>query len=269
MPSESGYNARMKLITSAQNEQLKHLAKLLSQSKARRQCGQTVLEGVHLLQSYLESGGKPVQVYLPQSKAGHQEIRRIVGQLPAGLITWVGNEALAKITSLSDSDDVMALIDIPHEQAWPKQGDCVVLECVQDPGNAGTVIRSAAACAVPHVIFSQDSADVWSPKVLRAGMGAHFLLNIHSRVPMSQWLDDYQDRVWATALGGGNQLNLYEMDLRRPAAWVFGNEGSGISAETSAKVSATVKIPMSGQTESLNVAMAATVCLFEQMRQRM
>ncbi|WP_416192740.1 TrmH family RNA methyltransferase [Neisseria sp. CCUG12390] len=259
----------MKLITSAQNEQLKHLARLLSQSKARREYGQTVLEGVHLLQSYLESGGKPVQVYLPESKANHQEIRRITGKLPVSLMTWVGNEALAKITSLNDSDDVMTLIDIPHEQVWPKQGDCVVLECVQDPGNVGTVIRSAAACGMPHLILSQDSADVWSPKVLRAGMGAHFLLKIHSRVPMAQWLDEYQGSVWATALGGRNPFNLYEMDLRRPAAWVFGNEGSGISAETLAKVSATVKIPMSGQTESLNVAMAATVCLFEQMRQRM
>lgn len=258
----------MKLITSAQNEQLKHLSKLLSQSKARRQCGQTVLEGVHLLQSYLEAGGKPEQVYLPESKANHQEIRSIVGQLPVSLMTWVSNEALAKITSLTDSDDVMTLIDIPQEQNWPRQGDCVVLECVQDPGNVGTIIRSAAACAMPHLILSQDSADVWSPKVLRAGMGAHFLLNIHSRVPMGQWLAEYQDTVWATALGNHNNFNLYDMNLRTPAAWVFGNEGNGISAEVLEKVSASVKIPMLGQTESLNVAMAATICLFEQMRQR-
>ncbi len=259
----------MKLITSTQNEQLKHLAKLLSQSKARRQYGQTVLEGVHLLQSYLEAGGKPVQVYLPESKANHHEIRRLVEVIPVNLITWVSNEALSKITSLTDSDDVMTLIDIPHEQTWPKQGDCVVLECVQDPGNAGTIIRSAAACAVPHLILSQDSADVWSPKVLRAAMGAHFLLNIHSRVPMMQWLAEYQDTVWATALSEHNNFNLYDMNLRQPAAWVFGNEGSGVSAEVLEKVSASVKIPMLGQTESLNVAMAATVCLFEQMRQRM
>lgn len=268
MPSESSYNARMKLITSAQNEQLKHLAKLLSQSKARRQCGQTVLEGVHLLQSYLEAGGSPVQVYLPESKAGHDEISRIVEKIPPNLITWVSNGALSKITSLTDSDDVMALIDIPRGQPWPKQGDCVVLECVQDPGNVGTIIRSAAACAIPHLILSQDSADVWSPKVLRAAMGAHFLLNIHSRVPVAQWLAEYQDKVWATALGGHNNLNLYDMNLYQPAAWVFGNEGSGVSAQILEKVTSGVKIPMPGQTESLNVAMAATVCLFEQIRQR-
>ncbi len=259
----------MKLITSARNEQLKHLAKLLSQSKARRQSRQTVLEGVHLLQSYLEAGGKPVQVYLPESKANHHEIRRLIEEIPVNLMTWVSNEALSKITSLTDSDDVMTLIDIPHEQAWPKQGDCVVLECVQDPGNVGTIIRNAAACAIPHLILSQDCADVWSPKVLRAGMGAHFLLNIHSRVPMMQWLGEFQDTVWATALSEHNNFNLYDMSLRQPAAWVFGNEGSGVSAEVLEKVNASVKIPMLGRTESLNVAMAATVCLFEQMRQRM
>lgn len=99
-------------------------------------------------------------------------------------------------------------------------------------------------------------------------MGAHFLLNIHSRVPMMQWLAEYQDTVWATALSEHNNFNLYDMNLRQPAAWVFGNEGSGVSAEVLEKVSASVKIPMLGQTESLNVAMAATICLFEQMRQR-
>ncbi|PSJ81448.1 TrmH family RNA methyltransferase [Neisseria iguanae] len=259
----------MKLITSAQNEQLKHLSKLLSQSKVRRQCRQTVLEGMHLLQSYLESGGKPVRVYLPESKANHHEIRQIVGQIPVGLTTWVSDEALSKITSLTDSDDVMTLIDIPHEQAWPQQGDCVVLQCVQDPGNVGTIIRSAAACGMPHLILSQESADVWSPKVLRAGMGAHFLLKIYSRVPMARWLAGYQDTVLATALGEHNNFNLYEINLCEPAAWIFGNEGSGVSTEVLEKVSAGVKIPMQGQTESLNVAMAATICLFEQMRQRM
>lgn len=133
---------------------------------------------------------------------------------------------------------------------------------------------SAPSSAAPPLvlcrieILSQDSADVWSPKVLRAAMGAHFLLNIHSRVPMMQWLAEYQDTVWATALSEHNNFNLYDMNLRQPAAWVFGNEGSGVSAEVLEKVSASVKIPMLGQTESLNVAMAATICLFEQMRQR-
>ena len=86
----------MKLITSAQNEQLKHLFRLLTQAKARRESGETVLEGVHLLQTYLQSGGTPKQVYLPEKKQQHIEIQEITAQLDEGLITWVGNEALSK-----------------------------------------------------------------------------------------------------------------------------------------------------------------------------
>ena len=101
-----------------------------------------------------------------------------------------------------------------------------------------------------------------------AGMGAHFLLDIYSRVSLLQWLDTYQDKIWATALDGRNPSDLYQLDLNAPCAWVFGNEGSGVSREILEKVDGSVRIPMLGQTESLNVAMAATVCLFEQMRQR-
>ena len=93
----------MKLITSAQNEQLKHLFRLLTQAKARRESGETVLEGVHLLQTYLQSGGTPKQVYLPEKKQQHPEIQEITAQLDEGLITWVGNEALSKARPKSAS----------------------------------------------------------------------------------------------------------------------------------------------------------------------
>ena len=141
------------------------------------------------------------------------------------------------------------------------------MERIQDPGNAGTILRSAAAAGVKQIVCGNDSVDIWSPKVLRAGMGAHFLLSIFSRVELSAWMETYQHQIWATALGGRN-IGLYEMDLSQPCAWVFGNEGSGVSETVKEKADACVKIPMLGQTESLNVAMAATVCLFEQMRQR-
>ena len=144
----------------------------------------------------------------------------------------------------------------------------MVLERVQDPGNVGTILRSAAASGVGQIVLNADSADAWSPKVLRAGMGAHFLLRIHSRVDLAQWRSGYQEKLWVTALSGRPQ-NLYKMALAEPAAWLFGNEGSGVSAAALALADGSVHIPMAGATESLNVAMAATVCLFEQMRQRM
>ncbi|MDO5640513.1 MAG: RNA methyltransferase [Neisseria sp.] len=259
----------MKTITSAHNEQLKHLAKLLSQAKARREHKQTVLEGVHLLQTYLQAGYLPQQVYVPESKAGQAEIRDLVSQLPQDSVTLVSHAALAKITSLAEAEEIMALVGIPQPGDLPQAGDCVVLERVQDPGNVGTILRSAAASGVGHIVLSGDSADVWAPKVLRAGMGAHFLLKLHGRADLPQWRAGYGGKVWATALADCNNHSLYALDLREPAAWIFGNEGSGVSEALLAGVSGTVKIPMSGATESLNVAMAATVCLFEQMRQRL
>ena len=138
----------MKRITSAHNEPLKHLARLLSQARARREHGQTVLEGVHLVQTCLQHGLMPQQVYLPESRLHQPEIQALLAQLPEHLITLAANEALAKITSLSEGEDVMALLAIPEAGALPVGGDCVVLERVQDPGNVGTILRSAAAYIV-------------------------------------------------------------------------------------------------------------------------
>lgn len=266
---ENGYIMQpMKLITSAQNDRLKYLSKLLSQAKARRASGQTVLEGVHLLQAYLQAGSTPVQVYIPESKLQQREILALIAALPEQAVTSVANAALSRITSLSEADDIMTLINIPAQDAWPVNGDCVVLDRIQDPGNVGTVMRSTAAAGVGCLVVGIGSADVWSPKVLRAAMGAHFLLKIHTEVRLAQWISSYRDKVWATALHHQNNHNLYNLDLHQSAAWIFGNEGSGVDDNILDQVSGCVRIPMAGKTESLNVAMAATVCLFEQMRQR-
>ncbi|STZ75978.1 TrmH family RNA methyltransferase [Bergeriella denitrificans] len=259
----------MKMITSAHNGQLKHLAKLLGSARARRESGQTVLEGIHLLKTYLETGRQPLQVYLPEKQAQHTELQAAIAALPEERLTLIADGALSKITSLTEAEEVMTLIEIPAETPPPQEGDCVLLERVQDPGNVGTIIRSAAAAGIRKLLLTQDCADIWSPKVLRAGMGAHFLLDISTRVPAREWAAAYRHPVYATALSAQRNSGLYELDLRAPAAWIFGNEGSGVSAETLAAADCAVKIPMLGQTESLNVAMAATVCLFEQMRQRL
>ena len=129
--------------------------------------------------------------------------------------------------------------------------------------------ESAAACGIRRIILGEDSVDVWSPKVLRAGMGAHFLLELYPRTDLAAWRENYRGVVRATALGGVNNRSLYELDLRGDSAWLFGNEGSGVSEAMLQAADGTVHIPMPGATESLNVAMAATVCLFEQMRQRL
>lgn len=258
----------MKHISSTNNEHTRHLHRLLSQGKFRRQYAQTVLEGVHLLQVFLQSGRKPVGVYIPEGKMPSEEVRRLRAVVPEGKVFSVSDGILKKISSLTCADDVLALIDIPDAGALPAGGDCVVLDGVQDPGNVGTVLRSAAAAGVGTVVLGRGCADAWSPKVLRAGMGAHFLSGIYPQADLEIWLARYKGRVFATALREEKQAVLYGEDLCGPTAWVFGNEGAGVGKAVLDRADKCVRIPMHDATESLNVAMAATICLFEQMRQR-
>lgn len=257
----------MKRIASVHNEQIKRLAKLVSSAKERRSSRQTVLEGVHLLDACLKSDRMPRQVYIPEHRLDKPEIQALLARINESRAVVVDGAVLAKITSLSAGEDVMALLDLPEETVLPGNGDCVVLEGVQDPGNVGTILRSAAAAGVRQIVLDPNCAEVWSPKVLRSAMGAHFLLELHPRADLVLWRSLYADPVWATALGGKNH-GLYSLDLSKPCAWVFGNEGCGVSELMQQAADGTVRIPMAGGTESLNVAMAATVCLFEQLRQR-
>jgi hypothetical protein len=259
----------MPTIQSPQNPQLKHLAKILTAAKQRREHQQAALEGAHLLAAYLDAGNTPQQVYIPEPKFRQPETAALMARLPENRITLVAPYLLQKISSLDHADDLISLIALPCP-APPPDGDCIVLDAVQDAGNVGTVLRSAAAAGIRHVVLGAGCADAYSPKVLRAGMGAHFALTLHERVDLRDWLAaGYPHRTLATALTEHNNFSLYELDLRPPSAWIFGNEGSGVSPDILAAADATIKIPMQGAVESLNIAQAATICLFEQMRQRL
>lgn len=258
----------MKYIQSSKNEQLKYLNKLLLSAKTRHQHHLCALEGIHLLKSYLQQGLMPKQIFIPESRSTHPELQAIIHTLPSDLITFVGHDHLSKISTLNDSHDIISEIAIPQYASVPIQGDCIILERIQDPGNVGTILRSAAAANIKHIILSNDCADVWSPKVLRAGMGAHFNLNIYTNIDLISWCANYKGQILATTLTTTCCFSLYEMNLQSPQAWLFGNEGNGISTTLLAQAHAAVRIPMNAQVESLNVAMATTICLFEQQRQR-
>ena len=239
----------MNTIESAQNPTLKHLAKLLRSARARRESGQAVLEGVHLLSAYLQAGGQMLQVYVPASKMQQPETARLLSQLPPERVVQTAGAALQKITSLSDAEEITALIALPPTEPFDAEADCVVLERIQDPGNIGTILRSAAAAGVGQVVLSADCADAWSPKVLRAGMGAHFALRLFVEPDLAAWRERCHVPLLATALHR-NSVSLYDCDLRAPAAWLFGNEGTGVSETMLAAASRLVHIPMAVQTES-------------------
>ena len=140
-----------------------------------------------------------------------------------------------------------------------------MLDAIQEPGNLGTLLRTAAAAGIRDVLLGEGCAQAWSPKVLRAGMGAHLALAIHEQAPLARMLAGFAGEIAAPAPEAPE--SLFELDLRQPVAWLFGNEGAGLSPEVAALATREVCIPMADRTESLNVSAAAAVCLFEQVRQ--
>jgi TrmH family RNA methyltransferase len=142
----------------------------------------------------------------------------------------------------------------------------MLLEDVQDPGNLGAILRTAAAAGVSHALLSSGCADVWSPRVLRGAMGAHHLLAISEKVDLLEYARRFQGKVVAADAAAGTPI--FDLDLRGPLALALGNEGAGLSVSLRKAAHALASVPMAGGLESLNVGAAAAICLFERVRQR-
>lgn len=257
----------MKEISSPHNDAVKRLARYMEHTRDRRRDGLLVLEGLHLLQAALAAGWGVEGVFFNRQALEHPEVQALLASLPEGCQPAVLSEgALGRISALSSAPELVALCRRPPARAAQAGRDWLLLEDIQDPGNLGTILRSAAAAGVRDVLLSRGCAEVYSPKVLRAGMGAHFALNLQENADLVAALQAYRGRKLVTHLEGSS--SLYGVDLTGPVAFVMGNEGAGVSAGLLAEADCRVRIPMPGTAESLNVAMAATLCLFEQVRQR-
>ncbi len=258
----------MKVVVSRDNPLIKRVRALSQSARDRRKMDQTVLDGAHLLRAALEAGQAPVEVVVSDQGLEREEIRSLVASCPASSVSQVPDALFAHISPVDSPSGVLAVLRMPTEPVTPldMSRSLVVLDRVQDPGNLGTLLRTAAAAGLTQAVLTQGCAQVWAPKVLRAGMGAHFNLAIHERLDAASLLRDFDGQVLATALGP-TAKSLYLLDLSGPVAWLFGAEGSGVSAELLTIASDQVIIPMPGRVESLNVSAAAAICLFEQVRQ--
>lgn len=253
----------MKQINSADNPQYKQLKKLATNARERRKCGQTLLDGVHLLQALADAGGAVELLIVRQGSGDEVEIQNCIKRFATASIIELGATLFDSISPVETPVGILALYSIPQSESHSPQC-AVLLENIQDPGNIGAILRTAAAAGVDAVYLSQGCAEAWSPKALRAAMGAHFVLAIHEQQELAQ-LCAQLPRVIATRLDA--QQSLYDLDLHGPAAFLFGNEGAGLSDELATCVTDHITIPMPGKVESLNVAAAAAVCLFERVRQ--
>jgi TrmH family RNA methyltransferase len=256
----------MKLIQSRAHSLFKELVKLSGSSRQRKKSGQTLLDGAHLLAAYLDSGCRPQHILLNAAALRDEEIVALLARVPGVPIIRLDDKLFAELSELKTPSGILALIDFPQLDAPQVQGGfALLLEDIQDPGNLGSMLRSAAAAGCDTVFLSVGCADAWSPKVLRAGMGGHFVLDIHESADLLAVASKFQGRVYAAALSA-NEI-LYDCDLRGGIAFAIGNEGAGLSPALLG-ASQPVTIPMPGRVESLNAAAAAAVCLFEAVRQR-
>ena len=257
----------MKLIRSRDNPRFKLLRQLATSTRERRKAGLALLDGMHLISAYRASGGVPEQLILSESGAASAEAAQIASGASRQDVMLLADSLFNDVAQVATPTGIVALIRTPKPGPMPHRIErCVMLENIQDAGNLGSILRSTAAAGIRTVLLSQGCAFAWSPKVLRAGMGAHFSLDIFDNADLAAAVQRLSGRLICT--GGHARKSLFQADLRGPLAWVFGNEGSGVSAELSAAAAEEVRIPMPGNTESLNVAAAAAICLFEQVRQR-
>ncbi len=259
----------MKPISSRDNPLYKELKLLATNSHARRKTGRALLDGVHLCEAYLQHVGLPAFCVASEGSAGNAEVAAIVQHCEAaGVQCIVLPEALYQaLSQVEHGIGLLFVIDTP-QYALPAAlaRPAVLLDSLQDPGNLGSILRSAAAAGIEEVYCSKTTVFAWSPKVLRAGMGAHFLLHIFENVDLGRLMHTARVPILATSSHASQRV--YDLDLRRPVAWLFGHEGQGVAPDLLELATHRVAIPHLGEVESLNVAASAAVCFFEQVRQK-
>lgn len=256
----------MKLVASRANPAFKSLLKLKESARARRNESLALLDGTHLVATYLERVGAPRALAVTGAAARTPAVQALIKQgLPCNPLV-LSDALFGKVSSLTTPDGILAAVTIPvARKVSRKAACCLLLEDIQDPGNLGSILRSAAAAGIEHVLLSRGCADPWSPRVLRAGMGAHFFLNVVEASDLIAFAGAYQGQVIATAAGAAR--SIFEIDLTPSTAFLIGNEGAGLSSRLLAAAHVHAAVPMPGGLESINVAAASAVCLFERVRQ--
>ena len=251
----------VKSVTSRDNPQFRNFLALAESRQARREQGQTLLDGEHLLTEALQAGIAPVHLVVSDEYA---DLEKWQAKLPRTLVTCLPVALFRKLSPVATPTGILAVIDIPAVSVTADPKFAVLLEDIQEPGNLGALLRTAAAAGVDTVYLSKGCTEAWSPKTLRGGQGGHFSLRIVEGVDLKQVAEAFNGPVYAAALR--SEVSLYAMPLAEPLAFMFGNEGAGLSQELLA-CSRPFSIPMPGSVESLNVTAAAAICLFERVRQ--
>jgi len=255
----------VKTLRSRANPQVRRWRRLVRDGRLRRREGRAIIEGPHLVEAYRERYGAPIALLVSEQGMGRDEIVGIVARSKIAP-TMMSDSLFRSIADTEVPVGIAAEIAIPDVRTdLASSPACLFLEAIQDMGNIGTILRSAAAFGVPDVVLAKGCADPWAPKVLRAAMGAHFALRILQTEDLAASMKRFDGRMICTTPHGGATVDM--LDLSGRIGWIFGAEGQGVSSQIAARATMTARIPTEIGTESLNVAAAVAICLYERARQ--
>ena len=257
----------MKSIRSADNAEFKRWRRLVGNARFMKAQGRTLAEGLHLAQAALDAG-HPIEAALVRAGASGHELDACLARIDTARVRELAPALFDALAPVEHGSGLMLEVRFgraPHPRRLA--GDALYLEGVQDPGNIGALLRVAAAAGVGSVLAAPATAALWSPKALRAGQGAHFALQLVEDVA----LDDLGSWYAGPWIGTATRDAQCLWDAALPAGqagWMLGSEGAGLSAEAAGRCALHVSIPLASGVESLNVATAAAVCLFERQRRK-
>lgn len=256
----------MERITSPQNAHFKQARKLAESARERNKSKQILMDGTRLISAYAEHFGlEDVTLLISESGTNRPDIQQILETAPPRHIYLLTDELFAEIAQVETPEGITAIAAMPRVESKMPDDFRILLDGVQDPGNLGGLLRTAAAAGATSAHLAKGCADVWSPRALRGGMGAQFILPIRERIDLEIALSGFRGAVVATSPRASQ--SIYDIDLSGPVAMIFGSEGRGLPDDVSALANQLVHIPMAGKVESLNVAAAAAICCFERLRQ--
>lgn len=255
------------MITSSQNPKLKHVRLLMGRAKERREANAFVIEGVRLVEEAVAAGW-PFKFVL-YSDGLTERGGNLINSLLARRIEVeeVSGDLLQKLSDTETPQGVLAVLEFMHLTLPSSPNFILILDQIRDPGNLGTLLRSAAAMGVQAVFLPPETTDAFAPKVLRSGMGAHFRLPILSLTweEIEQVGKSANLQIYLADMSG---QACWELDLRQPLALMVGGEAEGASEAARKLATVKISIPMTGSIESLNAGVAGSVLIFEVVRQR-
>lgn len=253
------------MISSSSNSKIKYISRLQENRRFRHQEQAYVVEGTRWVSEIIKAGIRP-KILLATSSWHHEpEVMKLPKQLPFAPLE-ITDSLMAQISATSTPPGVIAVVPMLRQPIAAKATLILILDRISDPGNLGTIMRTAVAAGVGGLLLSPGCVDTYNPKVIRSGMGAHLYLAMQQ----AEW-PEIAGRVTNLTIRLANakaELTYYEVDWRRPSALIIGNEAIGPGLEAIQLANEEICIPMLGSTESLNAAVAAGIILFETVRQR-